>query len=137
VAGELRPLTAHRQRQIERAVHRAEELTGLQLCVYLGPTGEDARGHAERLFLDAGLHSRPAILVLVAPQARRVEILTAPQVQGRVSDAAAQRAVDRMTARLAQGDLVGGLEAGIAELAAAAGPGAPTGENLPDLLQGS
>jgi uncharacterized membrane protein YgcG len=137
VAGELRPLTGVRQRQIERAVHRAEELTGLQLCVYVGPTGEDARAHAERLFAEAGLHTRPAILVLVAPQARRVEILTAPQVRDRVSDAAAQRAVDRMTAHLAGGDLVSGLEAGIAELAAAAGPGGATGENLPDLLQGS
>ena len=65
MAGELRPLSVRQQHRVERAVHDAEARTGLQLCVYLGPAGEDARAHAERLFVDAGLHTRPAVLVLV------------------------------------------------------------------------
>jgi uncharacterized membrane protein YgcG len=136
VAGEVRPLSVRQQKRVERAIDEAEEHTGLQLCVYLGPAGEDSRAHAEALFAHAGLHTRPAVLVLVAPEVRRVEILTAPEVRDRVGDEAAQRAVDRMTDRFAEGDLPGGLIAGVAEIAEAAGPGPAGGEELPDLLQG-
>jgi uncharacterized membrane protein YgcG len=136
VAGDVRPLSARQQRRVEQAIHEAEQTTGLQLSVYLGPTGEDARAHAERLFVEAGLRTRPAVLVLVAPEVRRVEVLTAPEVRARVSDEAAQRAVDRMTERFGAGDLAGGLVAGVDELAAAAGPGPGGGPELPDLLQG-
>ena len=108
VAGELRPLSARQQRQVERTVHEAEARTGLQLCVYLGPAGEDSRAHAEQLFVEGGLHSRPAVLMLVAPQLRRVEIVTAPEARARIPDEAAQGAVDAMTARFAEGDLPGG-----------------------------
>lgn len=114
----------------------AEKQTGLQICVYLGPTSEDARAHAEQLFVDAGLHTRPAVLILVAPEARRVEVVTSREVRERVTDEAAHEAVDRMTTRFADGDLVGGLMAGVEHIAAAAGPGEETGEDLPDLLQG-
>ena len=85
---------------------------------------------------EQGLHARPAVLVLVAPALRRVEVVTAAEARARIPDEAAQRAVDAMTDRFAAGDLTGGLVAGIAELAAAAGPGEASGEELPDLLQG-
>jgi uncharacterized membrane protein YgcG len=132
----LRPPTVRQERQVERAVHAAEQRTGLQICVYLGPAGENARAHAEQLFVDAGLHTRPAVLVLVAPEARRVEVLTAAEARERVPDEAAQGAVDRMTARFADGDLVGGLIAGVSAIADAAGPGEADGDDLPDLLKG-
>jgi uncharacterized membrane protein YgcG len=136
VAGELRPPTVRQEKRVRRAVDAAEKQSGLQICVYLGPTGEDARAHAERMFVEAGLHTRPAVLVLVAPEVRRVEILTAPEARERVSDEAASEAVDVMTDRFAHGDLVGGLIAGVGHIAAAAGPGQESGEELPDLLQG-
>jgi len=136
VAGDLRPPTVRQERKVGRAVHAAEQRTGLQICVYLGPAGEDARAHAERLFVEADLHARPAVVVLVAPEARRVEVVTGPDVRGRVTDDDAQAAVDRMTERFAIGDLVGGLIAGIEHIADAAGPGDETGEELPDLLRG-
>ncbi|MCU1448397.1 MAG: hypothetical protein JWP02_567 [Acidimicrobiales bacterium] len=136
MAGEVRPLNVRQQKQVERAIDEAEEHTGLQLCVYLGPVGEDARAHAESMFTQAGLHTRPAVLVLVAPELRQVEVVTAPEVRDRVPDEAAQRAVHRMTARFAEGDLTGGLIAGVAEIAEAAGAGPGGGEELPDLLQG-
>jgi uncharacterized membrane protein YgcG len=117
-------------------VHAAEARTGLQICVYLGPTDEDARAHAERLFVDAGLHTRPAVLVLVAPEVRRVEVVTAPDVRQRVTDEDAQAAVDRMTEHFANGELVRGLIAGVDHIADAAGPGEGSGEELPDLLHG-
>ena len=102
----------------------------------VGPVEEDPRAHAERMFIEAGLHTRPAVLVLVAPQARRVEIVTAPEARERVSDEAAHEAVELMTKRFADGHLVSGLIAGVEHIAAAAGPGQESGEELPDLLQG-
>ena len=136
MAGEVRPPTVRQEKQVRRAVDAAEKQTGLQICVYLGPAAEDARADAERMFVEAGLHTRPAVLVLVAPQVRRVEIVTAPEARERVSDEAAHEAVELMTKRFADGDLVRGLIAGVEHIAAAAGPGQESGEELPDLLQG-
>src|SRR5207245_4193702 len=75
VAGDLKPLSARQERQVQRAVQEAEQRTGLQLCVYLGPAGEDARAHAEHLFVEAGLDRRPGVLLLVAPALRRAQIV--------------------------------------------------------------
>ena len=136
MAGDLRAPTVRQQRAVELAVHGAELRTGLQICVYLGPSEEDARAHAERMFVERGLHTRPAVLMLVAPESRRVEVVTAAAARERVNDAAAQEAVDRMTARFADGDLVGGLIAGVEHIANTAGSGPPSGEDLPDLLHG-
>ena len=138
MAGEapLRGLSYRQQRRVETAIDDAERTTGLQICLYLGPGGADPRARAEQMFVDAGLHSRPAVLLLVAPDARRVEVLTAPDVRDRVSDADAHNAVERMTERFATGDLHGGLLAGLEQIVAAAGPGEETGEELPDFLRG-
>ncbi|MDQ4132807.1 MAG: DUF5130 domain-containing protein, partial [Actinomycetota bacterium] len=124
-------------RRVEHAVDAAEEETGLQFCVYLGPAGEGgSRDEAEKMFVEAGLASRPAVLVLVDPEHRRVEVVTAPDVRARVSDEAAAEAVATMTPRFAKGDIPGGLVAGIKHLAKAAGPGQaePGSEELPDVL---
>jgi len=136
VAGDVRPPTVRQEKQVRRAVDAAEQQSGLQICVYLGPVEEDPRAHAERMFVEAGLHTRPAVLVLVAPQARRVEIVTAPEARARVGDESAREAVELMTKRFADGHLVRGLIAGVEHIAAAAGPGQESGEELPDLLQG-
>jgi len=136
VAGDVRPPTVRQERLVARAVDNAEKQTGLQICVYLGPAEEDARAHAERLFVERGLHTRPAVLVLVAPELRRVEVVTAPEVRQRVTDEAAQEAVDRMTTHFTDRDLVGGLIAGVEHIALAAGPGGESGEELPDVLDG-
>lgn len=138
VAGELKPLSRRQRRHLEGVVHRAEATTGLQICVYIGPADEDSRAHAESMFQSAGLHTRPAVLVLVAPNVRRVEIVTAPDVKERISDDAAGRAVSAMTERFSRGELAHGLEAGVTALAEAAGPGEapPDTEELPDLLGG-
>lgn len=134
-AGE-KGVSRRQRRRIERAVQEAERTTGLQFCVYLGHTGEDSRAHAETLFTEAGLHTRPAILVLVAPPQRRVEIVTAPAVRQWADDDACARVIDEMTTRFAAGDLTGGVVAGIDSLARIVGPAraAPGGEELPDVL---
>lgn len=129
-------LSKKAHKQVAAAVDAAEDLTGLQFCVYLGPTETDARAHAERLFVDAGLHSRPAVLLLVAPPERRVEIVTAPAARERISDQACQSAIEAMTADFKAGDFGGGLSTGIAHLAAVAGPGtAPDETELPDIIE--
>lgn len=116
----------------------AEETTGLQFCVYLGPTAEDARAEAERLFTAAGLDTRPAVLLLVSPQQRRVEVVTAPAVRERVDDGACAVAVAEMTPLFAAGDIAGGIVAGLQHLVARAGRGEapPGGKELPDVLGG-
>jgi uncharacterized membrane protein YgcG len=137
VAGKAR-LSKKAHAQVAAAVDAAEETTGLQFCVYLGPTEDDARAHAERIFVDAGLHSRPAVLLLVAPPERRVEIVTAPEVRDRVSDQACQAAIEAMTVDFKAGDFAGGISTGIAHLAAVAGPGsAPDSDDgeLPDIIE--
>ena len=136
VAGKER-LSKKGHAQVAAAVDAAEELTGLQFCVYLGPTEDDARAHAERLFVDAGLHSRPAVLLLVAPPERRVEIVTAPDARQRISDQACQAAIEAMTVDFKAGDFAGGISTGIAHLAAIAGPGVAAADNteLPDIIE--
>ena len=61
---------------------------------------------------------------------------TRGDVRERVSDAAAQAAVDLMTDHFANGELARGLIAGIDSIADTAGPGEESGEELPDLLHG-
>ena len=78
VAGELPALSRRRRKKVDQAVQAAERLTGLQFCIYLGPGESDPRQHAESLFVNAGLHERPAVLILVEADRRNVEIVTAP-----------------------------------------------------------
>ena len=74
MAGKAVIVTRRGRQEVDRAVQEAEELTGLQFCVYLGPANEDTRAHAESLFEQAGLNARPGVLLLVAPRDRAVRI---------------------------------------------------------------
>lgn len=138
MVGKGKPLSKRDHRRVAEAVDAAEEATGLQFCVVLGPAEGDAHAHAEALFLQAGLHLRPAVLVLVAPDQRRVEVLTAPAVRERVPDAACADAVADMTKRFSSDDFAGGIVAGVERLAAVAGPGVPgrPDSELPDIMGG-
>jgi uncharacterized membrane protein len=131
-------LTKHDRVRLEQAVARAESDTGLQLCVYLGPAEGDPRQHAEQLMAAAtSAQSRPAVMLYVAPEVKRVECVVAPGFTKRVSNAAAQAAVDAMLPVLAAGELARGLEQGVRQLALAAGPGQrdEAQEELPDVLE--
>jgi uncharacterized membrane protein len=130
------PLTRRQRRAVERAVDEAEDTTGLQFCVYLGDTEGDARAHAEGLFVEAGLHTRPAVLLLVAPAQRRVELVTAPEARARLDDATCALAVGTMTRQFARGKIADGIVAALDLLATAAGeaPAPPGSEELPDVL---
>lgn len=129
-----KPLTARQRKKIARAVHDAEEWTGLQFCVYLGPTEDEPRAHAEALMAELGLAEAPAVLLLVAPESRRLEIVTAPAAARRIPDREAQLAAMAMSSSFGVGDVAGGVTEGVRLLAQTAGRGEPTGVELPDLL---
>ena len=135
-AGKRKPLTVRQRRALERATKAAESKTGLQFCVYLGPGVGHQREHAERAFVEAGLHDRPAVLIAVSANHRRVDIVTAPGVRDRVTDDDCTRAVSAMTPKFAEEKFVDGLIAGIELLADAAGAGrAGGGPDLPDVIE--
>jgi len=132
-----KPLTERQRRRVARAVDRAEEWTGLQFCVYLGPTETDPREKAYALLNDLGLAERPAVLLLVAPEERRLEIVTTPAAAERIDDRSANLAAMSMSASFGVGDVAGGIAEGVRLLAQAAGRGEPVGVELPDLLDAS
>lgn len=121
VTGNPHRLSPGQHRRVVRAVKQAERITGVQFCVYLGAAGEDPRSHAEAMFQASGLHTRPAILVLVSPDARRVEIVTSSEIRQRVSDETCADAVTAMTGYFGRSDITGGIIAGLQRLQAAAG----------------
>lgn len=129
-----KPLTERQRRRVARAVRAAEEWCGLQFCVYLGPTEDDPLAHAHALMHELGLAEAPAVLLLVAPEARRLEIVTSPAAARRISDHEARLAALSMSASFGVGDVAGGVAEGVRLLAQAAGPGARGGADLPDLL---
>ena len=137
MTGSPHRLTRGQHRRVVRAVKQAEQTTGVEFCVYLGPAGEDPRSHAEAMFAESGLHTRPAILVLVAPDARRVEVVTSPEIRHRVSDCSCADAVAVMTSHFAQSDITSGIVAGLQRLQTAAGPAArePSAARFPDLIE--
>lgn len=129
-----KPLTARQRARIARAVDAAENWTGLQFCVYLGPVEDDPRASANALMDGLGLSGRPAALLLVAPESRRLEIVTSPAAAKRIPDHAARLAALAMAASFGVGDVAGGVTEGVRLLAQAAGPGEAAGAELPDLL---
>jgi uncharacterized membrane protein YgcG len=132
VAGDL--LSRKDLRSLGRAVDEAERTTGLQLAVYVGPVEDDPGAHAERLLHESGGSAVPAVLLLVAPEVRRIEIRTSEPARTRIPDEAAERAVAAMTPLLAAGELAAGVKAGLEVIVEAAGAGVGGGPELPDVL---
>jgi hypothetical protein len=113
-AGEL--LTPGDRAAIERAVRNAEISSGFDFSVYVGACDGDAREHAE------GLHDRMsdpprAVLVLVDPVARLLEIVTGPDVRRQLDDAEVGLAALSMQTAFAAGDFAGGISTGLQQLA--------------------
>jgi uncharacterized membrane protein YgcG len=135
-AGEPRKLSKRQRKTVDLAVQDAEQRAGLQFCVYLGKASEDPRQHAESLFVAAGLHERPAVLILVAPDRHKVEIVTAPDARERIPDEACALAIEEMTPLLAEGRYDAALITGLRRLADEAGAATGTSTDLPNILDG-
>jgi uncharacterized membrane protein YgcG len=113
-AGEL--LTPGDRAAIERAVRNAEVSCGFDFSVYVGASDGDARSHAERLHSQLPQPSR-AVLVLVDPVARLLEIVTGSEVRLQLDDAEAGLAALSMQTAFAAGDFAGGIATGLQQLA--------------------
>jgi uncharacterized membrane protein YgcG len=118
-------LDPRQQERIEAAITRVREENGLDLSVLVGDLElEDLsqfRAAAERLHAALGERSASAVLVVVAPGQRRVEIVTGPQVRRRVPDRVSALAVLSMTSAFRGGDLVGGIVDAIRQIGDSAG----------------
>lgn len=110
-----------------KAVEAAEARTGLQFCVYLGPSRDPQELFAE---------THPAVLVMVVPEEHHVEIVTSPAARERVPDEVCQAAIDRMIDDFRAGRYDKGIVRGVEYLADVAGEGAAAEgiTDLPDVL---
>jgi Domain of unknown function (DUF5130) len=100
----------------------------------LGPLGDEAglvgeaaagvpdvRAFAEQAHAALGDRAHEAVLILVAPNARRVEIVTGSDLRGRLSDRDCALAALSMTSSFSGGDLTGGVLQGVRMLGQRAG----------------
>jgi len=122
-------LSVRQQESIEQAVEGCRSHNGLDVSVLVGDLEledvKEFRAASERLHAALGARSRAAVLLVVAPGQRRVEIVTGPEVARRVPDRVSARAVLAMSSGFRGGDLAGGIVDAVRQIAAAAGPGAP------------
>ena len=118
-------LDPRQQERIEATVKRAQVENGLDLSVLIGDIELDDltrfRPAAEKLHAALGDRSPAAVLLVVAPGQRRVEVVTGPLVRRRVPDRVSALAVLSMTSTFRGGDLVGGIVDAIRQIADAAG----------------
>jgi uncharacterized membrane protein YgcG len=119
-------LAPAQQERIATAIDRARADNGLDVSVLVGDLELDDPGQfraaAERLHAALGdERSRTAVLIVVAPGQRRVEVVTGPGVRRRVPDRVAALALLSMTTSFGGGDLAGGVVDAIRQVADAAG----------------
>ena len=128
-------LPARDQERIATAIDRARAENGLDISVLLGDLELDDlsqfRSGAERLHAALGERAGTAVLIVVAPGQRRVEVVTGPGIRRRVPDRVAALAVLSMTTAFTGGDLSGGIVDAIRQIADAAGrrPGLPPADH--------
>src|SRR5919199_2664652 len=103
-------------RDISRTVREVSTDTGLQFSVYVGPVEEDPSEYAKGL-LGAMPDSRNSVVIMVAPNVRRLEIVTGAGVRHRLTDRDCGLVSLSMTSAFAGGDLVGGITTGLRMLA--------------------
>lgn len=120
-------LSVAQQERINHAVSQCRAQNGLDVSVLVGDLeltdlGEFRSG-AERLHAALGERAHSAVLLVVAPGQRRVEIVTGPAARRRVPDRVAALAVLSMTTAFAGGDLGGGIIDALRQIGQAAGRG--------------
>lgn len=119
-------LTLRQQERVEHALENIRAENGLDVSVLVGdlelPSLDQFRAAAEKLHAALGEdRAETAVLVVVAPGQRRVEVVTGSAVRRRVPDRVCALAVLSMTSAFSGGDLSGGLVDGLRQIADAAG----------------
>lgn len=110
-----RDLTPAQTEDLKRAVRLAEEDSGLGFSLYLGRAEGNPRAFAEKLHATLVEPDR-AVLVLCDPERQVLEIVTGDDARRSLPDADCQLAAVGMTSSFADGDIVGGLSAGLLQL---------------------
>jgi hypothetical protein len=105
--------------EIDRAIRAAETVCRYEFSVYVGAADGEAGPFARRLHASLIAPAR-SILVMVDPAARLLEIVTGSVVRRDLPDDAVRLAAVAMESAFAEGDLVGGIKRGLAQLADAA-----------------
>ena len=119
-AGEL--LSEADRLALDKAIRLAEQACRFEFSVYAGPVdGDDARAWATRLHNRLVAPAR-SVLILVDPRRRVTEVVTGGDVRIHLSDAEVELAVLAMSSEFADGNLLAGLQRGIAMLAEHARP---------------
>lgn len=114
------PFTTPQLLRLDEALRLADRSTGLIFSVFVGDLDEPVRGHAEKLHGQLE-HPDRSVLCAVSPNQRVLEIVTGAVARKRIPDRSAKLAALSMAAAFGGGDLAGGLVAGLAQLAEAAG----------------
>ena len=114
------------QQRIQAAIESCRSQNGLDVSVLVGDLVLDDLGQfraaAERLHAALGEErAQSAVLVVVAPGQRRLEIVTGPKVRRRVPDRVCSLAALSMTTAFSGGDLAGGIVDALRQFADAAG----------------
>ena len=114
------------QQRIQAAIESCRSQNGLDVSVLVGDLVLDDLGQfraaAERLHAALGEErALSAVLVVVAPGQRRLEIVTGPKVRRRVPDRVCALAALSMTTAFSGGDLAGGIVDALRQFADAAG----------------
>ncbi len=112
-AGELTHTDRH---QVDRAIRAAEQSCRFEFSVFVGSVQGTPRDFALRLHGASVAPSR-SVLVMVDPQDRVVEVVTGDVVRRTLTDGEVDLALLQMRSAFAEGDLVGGLTRGVAQLA--------------------
>jgi uncharacterized membrane protein YgcG len=102
--------------EIDKAIRAAEQSSRYEFSVFVGRAEGTPRSFAERLHGAAVVPDR-SVLVLVDPHARVIEVVTGADVRRVLDDHAVELAVLSMRSAFAEGDLVGGVVRGVAQLA--------------------
>ena len=105
--------------EIDRAIRAAETVCRYEFSVYVGAAEGEAGPFAQRLHASLVAPSR-SVLIMVDPAARLLEIVTGSVVRRDLPDDAVRLAAVAMESAFSQGDLVGGIKRGLAQLAEAA-----------------
>lgn len=116
------PFTTRQLLRLDEALRIADQVTGLQFSIYLGPLEEPIRESAEKLHAQTRQPER-SVLMAVSPDQRKLEIITGAEARKRITDRDAKLAGLSMAASFAGGDLAGGLMIGIDQLSTHAGKG--------------
>lgn len=111
--------SSEQRHEIDRAIRAAETICRYEFSVYVGASEDEAGPFARRLHASLSSPAR-SVLVMVDPASRILEIITGSVVRRDLSDDAVKLAAIAMQAAFAQGDLVGGIKRGLAQLAEAA-----------------